>query len=80
MFLNLKNSNSTFFIFNSKFPTIDITNNNITNINNNNQNTITNASKDRLRAKIRTDELTQMQQDFEQNCKVDPVEMQQVST
>lgn len=49
-------------------------------INTNNKNTITNASKDRLRAKKRKDEITQMQQDYESNCRVDPEEMNRVSS
>ena len=44
-------------------------------IESNNQNTIVNASKDRLRVKKRKDEIEQMQKDFEQNVKVDPEEM-----
>ena len=41
----------------------------------NNENTIVNASKDRLRAKKRKDEIDQLQADFEQNVKVEPEEM-----
>ena len=41
----------------------------------NNQNTITNASKDRIRVKKRGDEIDQMKKDFETNCKHDPEEM-----
>ena len=48
-------------------------------INANNQNTITNASKDRLRVKKRKDEIAQMQADFESNVRVDPEEMSKVS-
>ena len=41
----------------------------------NNENTITNASKDRLRVKKRKDEIRLMQEDFEHNVKADPIEM-----
>ena len=47
-----------------------------TNIETNNQNTILNASKDRLRVKKRKDEIEQMRADFEKNVKVEPEEMQ----
>lgn len=41
----------------------------------NNQNTITNASKDRIRVKKRKDEIDEMKKDYETNCKHDPEEM-----
>ena len=45
-------------------------------INSNNENTIDNASKDRLRAKKRKGEIDEMTKDYETNIKVDPEEMQ----
>ena len=41
----------------------------------NNENTIVNASKDRLRAKKRKDEIDLMKADFEKNVRVEPEEM-----
>jgi len=41
----------------------------------NNENTIVNASKDRLRAKKRAEEMQQMQEDYEKNVRADPEEM-----
>ena len=41
----------------------------------NNENTITNASKDRLRVKKRQDEIRLMQEDYERNVRADPAEM-----
>ena len=45
------------------------------NIHANNVNTITNAEKDRFRAKKRQDEMRQMQEDYEKNIRADPAEM-----
>ena len=45
------------------------------NIEANNQQTITNASKDRLRARKRKDEIDKMKADYESNVKVDPEQM-----
>ncbi len=44
----------------------------------NNDNTVVNASKDRLRVKKRRDEIEALQKDFEDNCKADPEVMHQV--
>ena len=41
----------------------------------NNENTIVNASKDRLRVKKRKDEIDRMLADYETNCKKDPAEV-----
>lgn len=41
-------------------------------INQNNAASLTNASKDRIRAKARRDEIAQLMSEFEQHVKVDP--------
>lgn len=45
----------------------------------NNDNTVVNASKDRLRVKKRRDEIDALEKDFSENIKADPETMDKVS-